>query len=146
MPVFLLEIRACGDTVLEEVHASEHTANLSLLEIVQGEWDAELMGRTVESVSATDAVSLFFDVMEDFSYSVRPLKIQGGEFLQAPPQPDPFPGMEPVPLEALEVQIISCCLKMVSPAEIKKYNAYLLGNYSTDVVQKAQRSAIKKMS
>lgn len=146
MTVFFLEIRACGDSVLEEAHASEHTANLSLLGFVQGEWDAELMGRPVESVSASDAISIFFDVMEDFSYSVTPFGVQGGEFPQAPPQPDPFLGMEPVPLEALEVQIISCCLKMVAPVDIKKYDAYLRGNYSTAEVLNAQRSAIKKMS
>lgn len=146
MPVFLLEIREQGNSVLEEIHASEHSANLSLLGFVQKEWDSDLMGGPVDTVPADDAVFLFFDNVDDFSYSITPFNVKGKEVLPAPPQQDPFPGMEPVPLDELEARIISCCLKMVAPITIKKYlHQYFYLDFALEHVKKAQATVIDKM-
>ena len=146
MPVFLLEIREQGNRVLEEIHAFVQGANLSLLGFVQKEWDPDLMGGPVDTLSADDAVFLFFDNVDDFSYSITSFNVKGKEILPAPPQQDPFPGMEPVLLEGLEARIISCCLKMVAPVTIKKYlHQYYYLDFAVEHVKEAQAIVIKKM-
>jgi hypothetical protein len=147
MAVFYLEVHQEGELVLDEMHASEEGAKVSLSAFVHNYWDIDIIGRDPYTISAKEAIALFFDVTEFSSYSITPYKLQGEIPAEAPvPHPNPFPGMEPVPLQDVEVRIISACLAMVTPGIVRKYiQQYFEHDYPIEYVQKAQAAVIKKM-
>lgn len=119
MYVFYLEVRAGGEHILEEVHVFKESAQYNLVKLVRHEWNDEMMGRALISVPYDQVVNFFFDAMEEYNYSITPFKLIGQA--EAPAPVDPFPGMEPIPLGDLEVEIVRCCLDMTPPTIIRKY-------------------------
>jgi hypothetical protein len=148
MSVFHLEVRLYGELITDEMHSLEKGANASLSAFVHNHWDIDIIGRDPYTISDKEAIALFFDVTEDSSYSITPYELQGEIPAEAlVPHPNPFPGMEPVPLGDLEVGIIRCCLALVAPVTIRKYiHQNFQQDYSVAAVQVAQVFLAEKMN
>lgn len=147
MEIWRLEVLADGVRIVEEIHANRDSASDALWDVVREAWDNDGIGRPFDTVPAKLVVKTFFEAMEEYSYTIKPLEVKGAlpSSVPAPVPADPFMGMQPVPLTNPELLVIQSCLRMVAPKDIKRYNAELHNGYSLKDVIEAQRSAIKKM-